>query len=57
MSEALPLKLIEGGVLLVALVAFAWWQLRDVQRAQDQSARERAARERQAGDPGAEEQR
>ena len=28
-----PLKLVEAGLLLAAGVGFAWWQLRDVERA------------------------
>jgi hypothetical protein len=43
MPNALPLKLIEGLVLLAALVLFAWWQLRDVKREQAKSARAREA--------------
>ena len=31
------LKMVEVGVLLVAVIAFAWWQLRDVKRAQAQN--------------------
>jgi hypothetical protein len=31
------LKMVEVGVLLVAVIAFAWWQLRDVKRAQARS--------------------
>jgi uncharacterized ion transporter superfamily protein YfcC len=58
MPEAIPLKLIEVAVLLVAGVAFVWWQLRDVKRAQAQSALQRREREakaeaaRQAADSG-----
>lgn len=36
-------KLLEGLVLLVALALFVWWQLRDVAKAQEESARRRAA--------------
>ena len=42
MSEVGDLKWIEAGLLLAAGVAFGWWQLRDVKRAQQAS---RAARE------------
>jgi hypothetical protein len=42
------LKLLEGLALLGALVVFAWWQLRDVKRAQQRSARARSVAERQA---------
>jgi|APFre7841882724_1041349.scaffolds.fasta_scaffold00062_18 hypothetical protein len=35
--EGFPLKLLEGLVLLGALVAFAWWQLRDVARAREKT--------------------
>ncbi len=59
MVEAGALKLIEVALLLVAGVAFVWWQLRDVTRAQAQSALQRREREaqaeaaRQAADTGA----
>jgi hypothetical protein len=36
-------KLLEVLVLLVALALFVWWQLRDVAKAQEESARRRAA--------------
>ena len=42
MSDVGDLKWIEAGLLLAAGVAFGWWQLRDVKRAQQAS---RAARE------------
>lgn len=35
------LKLVEVGGVLLAGVAFAWWQLRDVRRAQQESERQR----------------
>jgi hypothetical protein len=31
-------KLFEAGTLLVGLVVFAWWQLRDLRKAKDKSA-------------------
>lgn len=36
------MKLVEGLVLLGAVVLFAWWQLRDVAQAQKQAAQRRA---------------
>jgi len=36
-------KLLEALVLLLAGVLFAWWQLRDVRKAQEESARRRQA--------------
>lgn len=51
MPDAFPLKLLEGLTLLGALVAFAWWQLRDVKRAQQRSAHARLMAERQAKEP------
>jgi predicted negative regulator of RcsB-dependent stress response len=54
--ESLSLKLVEVLLLLAAGVLFAWWQFRDIRRAQEQSARERAAlaeRENGAADPAA----
>jgi len=40
--DGFPLKLFEGLAFLAAGVAFAWWQLRDVKRAQQRSAEARA---------------
>jgi hypothetical protein len=37
------LKLIEVGVIVIALGLFAWWQLRDIKRAKEKTAAERAA--------------
>ncbi len=42
MTEVGSWKWLEVGVLLVAVVAFAWWQLRDVSRAQARSREEKA---------------
>ena len=42
MFESVSLKMIEVGGLLVAGVAFAWWQLADIKKAQAASAHERA---------------
>lgn len=44
MSSFAPLVLIEVVLVLGGALAFAWWQLRDVERAQ-REARERRARE------------
>lgn len=35
------MKLLEGLLLLGAVVLFAWWQLRDVRLAREKTARER----------------
>jgi hypothetical protein len=39
MFESVSLKMIEAGALLVAGVAFAWWQLADIKKAQAASAK------------------
>lgn len=39
MFEPELLKFVEVGVLMLAGIGFGWWQLRDVQRAQAESAR------------------
>lgn len=36
-----PVKLLEGLVLLAVVVLFAWWQLRDVSKAQAERAQKR----------------
>ena len=46
MFDGFPLKLFEGLAFLAAGVAFAWWQLRDVKRAQQRSAEARAELDR-----------
>ena len=48
MSEVGDLKWIEAGLLLAAGVAFGWWQLRDVKRAQQASRAKREAAEAKA---------
>jgi predicted negative regulator of RcsB-dependent stress response len=60
MNDVNNLKLIEVGVIVAALGLFAWWQLRDVKRAQQKSAdaREKLAREQQSeGQAGADNQK
>jgi hypothetical protein len=42
MTEVGSWKWVEVGLLLAAAIAFVWWQLRDVARAQQQSREERA---------------
>ena len=42
MSQTNLLKLLEVGVLLLALGVFVWWQMRDLKRARQATARERA---------------
>jgi predicted negative regulator of RcsB-dependent stress response len=44
------LKLLEAGALLAAGVAFGWWQLRDVKRAQAESQRRKALEQAQSSD-------
>jgi predicted negative regulator of RcsB-dependent stress response len=51
MSEVGDLKWIEAGLLLAAGVAFAWWQLRDVKRAQQASRAQREAAPDRAAQP------
>jgi predicted negative regulator of RcsB-dependent stress response len=48
MSDVGDLKWIEAGLLLAAGVAFGWWQLRDVKRAQQASRAEREAAQAKA---------
>ena len=45
MDSHLPLILVEGVLVFGGVLAFAWWQLRDVRREQ---AKARAARDAQA---------
>ena len=52
MSSNLPIIAIELVLVLGGTLAFGWWQLRDVKRAQAKRAAERAAEK--AEDPGAE---
>jgi hypothetical protein len=49
--DGFPLKLLEGILLLLAVLAFGWWQLRDVRRAQAETARRRAAEGADTGTP------
>lgn len=42
MSDNLPILLIEGVLVLGGALLFGWWQLRDVKRAQRDSAQRRA---------------
>jgi predicted negative regulator of RcsB-dependent stress response len=49
MSDHLPLILIELVLVFGGVLAFAWWQLRDVKRAQEQAAAAKRAREAQSG--------
>ncbi len=48
MSDTNLFKAVEVLILLVAGVAFVWWQLRDVRIAQERTRREREAREAEA---------
>ncbi len=48
MSEAGSYKWIEVVLLLAAGVGFAWWQLRDLKRAQEQTRRQREREAQQA---------
>jgi hypothetical protein len=45
MTDVGSWKWVEVGLLLVAGVGFAWWQLRDVSRAQRQSREQQARRD------------
>jgi predicted negative regulator of RcsB-dependent stress response len=45
LSDYTPLILVELVLVFGGVLAFAWWQLRDVKRAQEQSAAEKRARE------------
>ena len=42
MSQTNLLKLLEAGALLLALLAFVWWQMRDLKRAREATAKQRA---------------
>jgi len=42
MSQTNLLKLLEVGVLLLALGVFVWWQMRDLKRSRQATARQRA---------------
>jgi predicted negative regulator of RcsB-dependent stress response len=45
MKQHLPIILIEVVLIFGGVLAFGWWQLRDIRKAQEQTARERALRE------------
>lgn len=45
MSQNLPVILIEVVLIFGGVLAFGWWQLRDINKTQQQAARERAQRE------------
>jgi hypothetical protein len=49
MADGLPLKLLEGLALLAAVVAFGWWQLRDVKRAQEKTRKTEAQQDNARG--------
>ena len=44
MSQNLPVILIEVVLIFGGVLAFGWWQLRDLKKEQHKTARERAAR-------------
>jgi hypothetical protein len=48
MFESISLKMIEAGALLVAGIAFGWWQLADIKKAQAASARAQKQAEQNA---------
>jgi hypothetical protein len=50
MTEVGALKFIEAGALLLAGVAFVWWQWRDVTQAQQRTRAERQAAEQAAAE-------
>jgi hypothetical protein len=43
MSSHWPIVLIEGIIVFGGVLAFAWWQLREIKRDQQKAAQERAA--------------
>ena len=45
MSQNLPVILIEVVLIFGGVLAFGWWQLRDLKKEQHKTARGRAARE------------
>jgi predicted negative regulator of RcsB-dependent stress response len=45
MSQNLPVIVIEVVLIFGGVLAFGWWQLRDLKKEQDKTARERSARE------------
>lgn len=45
MGSHLPIVLIELLLIFGGVLAFGWWQLRDLRRAREEAARERARRE------------
>jgi predicted negative regulator of RcsB-dependent stress response len=47
-----PLILVELVLVFGGVLAFAWWQLRDVKRAQERSAAEKRAREAREREDG-----
>lgn len=49
----LPLKLLEGLLLLGLVLGFAWWQLRSIRVDQDAAAAERRARAQAESGPPA----
>ena len=49
MSQNLPVILIEVVLIFGGVLAFAWWQLRDVRKSQEQGAREHAQRQQAEG--------
>ncbi|HYN61761.1 MAG TPA: hypothetical protein VET87_19830 [Rubrivivax sp.] len=44
MSQNLPVILIEVVLIFGGVLAFGWWQLRDLKKAREYTARERARR-------------
>jgi predicted negative regulator of RcsB-dependent stress response len=45
MGSNLPVILIEVVLIFGGVLAFGWWQLRDLKKEREHSARERASRE------------
>ena len=45
MSQNLPVILIEVVLIFGGVLAFGWWQLRDLKKEQEKTARERSTRE------------
>jgi len=52
MDGALPLILVEGVLVFGGVLAFAWWQFRDLRRERERTAARAAEQPPEAGDGG-----
>jgi predicted negative regulator of RcsB-dependent stress response len=50
MSQNLPVILIEVLLIFGGVLAFGWWQLRDVRKSQEQTAIDRSRRQKAEAD-------